>query len=55
MCLVEMEKSPKPIASCTMPAAEGMVIKTNTPKIEKIKKRCNGIFISKSSTRLSCL
>ena len=38
MCLVEMEKSPKPIASCAMPAAEGMVIKTNTEKIEKARK-----------------
>jgi len=38
MCLVEMEKSQKPIASCAMPAAEGMVIKTNTPKIEKSRK-----------------
>jgi len=38
MCLVEMEKSSKPIASCAMPAAEGMVIKTNTPKIEKSRK-----------------
>ena len=31
MCLVEMEKSPKPIASCAMPCAEGMVIHTNSP------------------------
>ena len=38
MCLVEMEKSPKPIASCAMPAADGMVIKTNTPNIEKSRK-----------------
>ena len=38
MCLVEMEKSPKPIASCAMPATEGMIIKTNTPKIEKSRK-----------------
>ncbi len=38
MCLVEMEKSPKPIASCAMPAADGMVIKTNTTKIEKSRK-----------------
>ena len=38
MCLVEMEKSPKPIASCAMPAANGMVIKTNTPTIEKSRK-----------------
>ncbi len=38
MCLVEMDKSPKPIASCAMPAANGMIIKTNTPKIEKSRK-----------------
>ena len=38
MCLVEMEKSPKPIASCAMPASEGMKIKTNTPLVEKARK-----------------
>ena len=38
MCLVEMEKSSKPIASCAMPAAEGMVIKTNTEKVDKARK-----------------
>jgi NADH-quinone oxidoreductase subunit G len=38
MCLVEMEKSPKPIASCAMPAAEGMKIKTNTAFVEKARK-----------------
>ena len=38
MCLVEMEKSAKPIASCAMPAADGMVIKTNTEKVEKARK-----------------
>jgi NADH-quinone oxidoreductase subunit G len=38
MCLVEMEKSPKPIASCAMPAVEGMNIKTNTPLVEKARK-----------------
>jgi len=38
MCLVEMEKSPKPVASCAMPAAEGMNIKTNTKFVEKARK-----------------
>ena len=38
MCLVEMEKSPKPIASCAMPAGEGMVIKTDTPLVEKARR-----------------
>tara|TARA_B100001123_G_scaffold328349_1_gene369505 strand:+ start:61 stop:1953 length:1893 start_codon:yes stop_codon:yes gene_type:complete len=35
---VEMEKSPKPVASCAMPATEGMKIKTNTPFVEKARK-----------------
>ncbi len=38
MCLVEMEKSPKPIASCAMPVADGMVIKTDTPMVHKARK-----------------
>ena len=38
MCLVEMDKSRKPIASCAMPAAEGMNIKTNTEMVEKARK-----------------
>jgi len=38
MCLVEMEKSPKPVASCAMPAADGMNIKTNTAFVEKARK-----------------
>ena len=38
MCLVEMDKSPKPIASCAMPINEGMVIHTNTPKVQKARE-----------------
>ena len=38
MCLVEVEKSPKPVASCALPAAEGMNIKTNTPFVENARK-----------------
>jgi NADH-quinone oxidoreductase subunit G len=38
MCLVEIEKSPKPVASCAMPAVEGMNIKTNTAFVEKARK-----------------
>ena len=38
MCLVEIEKSPKPVASCAMPISEGMNIKTNTEKVEKARK-----------------
>jgi NADH-quinone oxidoreductase subunit G len=38
MCLVEMERSSKPIASCAMPATEGMNIKTNTEFVKKARK-----------------
>jgi len=38
MCLVEMDKSAKPIASCAMPATDGMNIKTNTEMVEKARK-----------------
>jgi NADH-quinone oxidoreductase subunit G len=38
MCLVEMEKSPKPIASCAMPVGEGMVIHTDSEKARKARK-----------------
>ncbi len=38
MCLVEIEKSPKPVASCAMPVTEGMNIKTNTMMVEKARK-----------------
>ncbi|MBC6404283.1 MAG: NADH-quinone oxidoreductase subunit G [Rhodospirillales bacterium] len=38
MCLVEMERAPKPIASCAMPVGEGMVIKTDTPLVQKARQ-----------------
>ena len=38
MCLVAMQGSPKPIASCAMPAADGMVVQTNTPKVLAARK-----------------
>ncbi len=37
MCLVEMERAPKPVASCAMPVGEGMVIHTNTPAVQKMR------------------
>jgi NADH-quinone oxidoreductase subunit G len=33
MCLVEVERAPKPIASCSYPVADGMVVKTDTPMV----------------------
>ncbi len=35
MCLVEIEKTPKPVASCGQPVADGMVVHTNTEMVRK--------------------
>ena len=38
MCLVKMERAPKPIASCAMPVADGMVVHTDTPEVRKMRR-----------------
>ena len=38
MCLVDIEKSPKPLASCAMPASEGMIVHTNTARVLKARE-----------------
>jgi len=38
MCLVEMERAPKLIASCAMPVGEGMVIHTDNEKVRNARK-----------------
>ncbi|GBB97933.1 hypothetical protein RclHR1_00310061 [Rhizophagus clarus] len=38
MCLVELERSPKPVASCAMPVMPGMKIKTDTPLVKKARE-----------------
>jgi len=38
MCLVDMERAPKPVASCCMPVAEGQVVHTNTEKVKKMRE-----------------
>ncbi|HZT90099.1 MAG TPA: NADH-quinone oxidoreductase subunit NuoG [Stellaceae bacterium] len=37
MCLVEVEKAPKPVASCAMPVADGNVILTQSEKARKAR------------------
>ncbi|CAG9460453.1 unnamed protein product [Pedinophyceae sp. YPF-701] len=38
MCLVEMEKSPKPVASCAMPVMPGMKVTTNSERVKKARE-----------------
>jgi NADH-quinone oxidoreductase subunit G len=38
MCLVEIEKSPKPIASCAFPVGEGMIVRTDTQMVRQARR-----------------
>ena len=38
MCLVEVEKAPKPVASCGYPVADGMVVKTDTEVVRRARR-----------------
>ncbi|MBI1272834.1 MAG: NADH-quinone oxidoreductase subunit G [Alphaproteobacteria bacterium] len=38
MCLVEVEKTPKPQASCALPCADGMVVRTETDVVKRARK-----------------
>src|SRR5580700_243294 len=38
MCLVEVEKMPKLMTACTLPVAEGMVVRTDTPQVRNARK-----------------
>jgi len=38
MCLVEVEKMPKLMTACTLPVAEGMVVRTDTPQVATARK-----------------
>jgi len=38
MCLVEVEKAPKLLPGCTLPVAEGMVVRTDSPKVVEARK-----------------
>ncbi len=39
MCLVEIEKSPKPVASCAYPTMPGMKIMTNSAMVKKVSQQ----------------
>jgi NADH-quinone oxidoreductase subunit G len=38
MCLVEVEKTPKLQVGCTLPVAEGMVVRTDSPIVKEARK-----------------
>ncbi len=38
MCLVDMERAPRPVAACSVSAGDGMVIRTNTEEVRKMRR-----------------
>ncbi len=46
MCLVEVEGMRGTPASCTTPVADGMVVKTQTPRLEKLRRGVMELYIS---------
>lgn len=38
MCMVEVEKMPKPVISCAMPVNEGMVVRTDSEMVRKARR-----------------
>jgi len=46
LCLVEIEGARGTPASCTTPVREGMVVKTQTPRLDKLRKGVMELYIS---------
>lgn len=46
VCVVEVEGERKPVASCHTPAQNGMVVKTDTPKLWELRKMMVGLILA---------
>jgi formate dehydrogenase major subunit len=46
LCLVEVEGGKGTPASCTTPCAQGMVVRTETPKLEKLRQGTMELYLS---------
>ncbi len=53
LCIVEVEGNPRPMTACTLPAQNGMVIKTDTPLLQEIRKFTLQLILSEHP--YSCL
>jgi len=49
-----VEKSPKPVASCAMPVAPGMKIKTDTPLVKKAREGVMEFLLVGGAVLLVC-
>lgn len=46
LCIVRIEGIPRPVTSCTTPAAEGMVVTTTSPEITALRKTVLELILS---------
>ncbi len=46
VCLVEVEKARTLVASCATPAAEGMLVRTNTKRVREARRTVVGLMLS---------
>lgn len=46
LCIVEIAGMPKPVTSCTTPATDGMVVKTNSARLYRLRKTTVELLLS---------
>ncbi|GAB4256275.1 2Fe-2S iron-sulfur cluster-binding protein [Thermincola ferriacetica] len=52
LCFVEVEGIPNPVTSCTLPVKEGMVVRTRSPRVDRLVR--TGFELLLSNHRLGC-
>ncbi len=52
LCFVDVEGLPNPVTSCTLPVAGGMVVKTRSPRVDRLVR--TGFELLLSNHRLHC-
>ncbi|HAA90357.1 MAG: 4Fe-4S ferredoxin iron-sulfur binding domain protein [Thermoanaerobacterales bacterium 50_218] len=52
LCFVEVEGMPNPVTSCTLPVKDGMVVRTRTPRVDRLVSTAFELLLS--NHRLGC-
>jgi len=53
LCFVEIEGNPRPVTACSKPVAEGMVVHTTTPRVDRLRRTAFALIISHHSVDCS--
>jgi formate dehydrogenase major subunit/NADH-quinone oxidoreductase subunit G len=46
LCFVQIEGQPRPVTACTEPVADGMVVYTNTPRVNRLRRTAFELLMS---------